>query len=624
MIEVEINTDGQILKLFDNEEFSMSFRIQEIANLTAIQSSVSTSFSIPVFNDYQVTQINSDNNKPYDYISCNLRVDGVYIFQRGLLAIEEVEDDTLLVTLYEGNIDFISQIEGLTFADLDLSALNHEWQYDDVVASFTNIWSDGYIYPVIEYGNAQTVRGLGNIRTEYLHPAIYCKYILQEIFALTTFTPTGSAYTDSFFERCIYPFSTAFRYSRDKRNTTGTVTVGGNFPTIADGGNVYYQSTPTYTAVSDPIGYRDVDGFLFDTTTRLFGTATVNNTSANPGIIGIYKIATDGTITTLDFFNTPAGTNITYNLSAIDVDFLTGEKVFFGQEVTSAPDAALITWTDYEFRFGYNYINELLPQEIELKDFVKAIFAQFGIISQVNVFTNELELHKFEELGDNKSNAIDWSNKIDFNQKFRIEYHAEDFGQNNYFAYKELDNVDITISRQRFTISDNTLPSEVDWIELEFGACEEVSIVGQTCITIEKYESEANDINDLRATADTKPRLAYIETQFDSTTYTDGISSGTFGSPERRISARFEDLQFSNLIGTNYQDFVSSFDKFKKLTAYFRLSQLDIANLDFFTPIYLNVGLGGQIFLNAYFYINIINNFRNDESTQVELIRINI
>ena len=73
------------------------------------------------------------------------------------------------------------------------------------------------------------------------------------------------------------------------------------------------------------------------------------------------------------------------------------------------------------------------PQDVELLDFVKSVFAMFGIISQVDNISNELVLHRFEELGDNKASSLDLSDKIDFEQKFKLDYHATDYAQENFF-----------------------------------------------------------------------------------------------------------------------------------------------------------------------------------------------
>ena len=81
-------------------------------------------------------------------------------------------------------------------------------------------------------------------------------------------------------------------------------------------------------------------------------------------------------------------------------------------------------------------------------------------------------------------------------------------------------------------------------------------------------------------------------------------------------------LSFSDsLLAKNYEVIQSMLLKYKKVTCYVKLTTVDINELNFMVPVYLDIHTQyGQI--NDWFYLNVVSNFKADESTKIELIRI--
>jgi hypothetical protein len=62
-------------------------------------------------------------------------------------------------------------------------------------------------------------------------------------------------------------------------------------------------------------------------------------------------------------------------------------------------------------------------------------------------------------------------------------------------------------------------------------------------------------------------------------------------------------------------------DKIKFISANFILREVDVQNIDFTIPIFLDVHTPG-FQANGYFYINKISNFKENAPTKVDLIRL--
>ena len=89
----------------------------------------------------------------------------------------------------------------------------------------------------------------------------------------------------------------------------------------------------------------------------------------------------------------------------------------------------------------------------------------------------------------------------------------------------------------------------------------------------------------------------------------------------RQKDGKTDSLDFPSLINENYNVLMGIMEQVKFISAAFKLNEVDIANLDFTIPIYLDVHYS-EININGYFYINKISNFKKNSDTKVDLIRL--
>jgi hypothetical protein len=75
------------------------------------------------------------------------------------------------------------------------------------------------------------------------------------------------------------------------------------------------------------------------------------------------------------------------------------------------------------------------------------------------------------------------------------------------------------------------------------------------------------------------------------------------------------DLTYQSLISNHYQGLVSVLNKAKIPSCYFKLTENEFKNIDFFKPVYVN-------YFGDYFYINIVPNFISGRLASVELVRL--
>lgn len=307
---------------------------------------------------------------------------------------------------------------------------------------------------------------------------------------------------------------------------------------------------------------------------------------------------------------------------------------------------------------GYLILSELIGSMKQI-DLLKSVANMCGIILQTNKFSNNVEWHQFQEVSDNIPNAKDWSSKIDAKSKPTIEYRLSNYARKNFFKYKEDDNV-IVESTGTLTVDDETLQPETTIVQLPFGATDMVTRLTDLSVPfIDRYTSTLNETvaNPTFGTwtKKQKQRILLLDrstlhnlqtddgvdlTDDDSNQFTvlnDGGVGGNINYTDNVVTVNVTDnipmayfikedadynLGFNDSLLTEFYPALSKVLNYPKIvTDIFKLSEKDIAELDHFTPIFLNINNEHKN-INGYFYINKIKGYRADRMTVVNLIRI--
>ena len=105
------------------------------------------------------------------------------------------------VVIFNNAVDLMTELGEKTLNSLQLDELEHTYSFNNIVYSWTQSYTHGWVYPMY---------GLPNTQNQYFvtdfYPSYYSKYLLDAIFQEAGFGWTGSLKTNGQFEREILPF----------------------------------------------------------------------------------------------------------------------------------------------------------------------------------------------------------------------------------------------------------------------------------------------------------------------------------------------------------------------------------------------------------------------------------
>lgn len=254
----------------------------------------------------------------------------------------------------------------------------------------------------------------------------------------------------------------------------------------------------------------------------------------------------------------------TFNMSTgqiISLGLLSGRGYF-----SSASDAGSNTNLNLtlsargEISFGEKF--PLVPNLPDIKqiDFIKAVASMVGLFALPDG-ENGIKFIPFDNLSANKSKAVDWTNRVimAYNSVTprNLQYTLDNIAQNNWFRYKEDDNV-MGNYDGNIQVDDATIEYERDAITLPFSACSTKGDVAY--IPLYSY----NDNGELQYNK-ANPRILLLD--------------GTKGI--------FKGLEWNTLIANNYQTYKGLINNAKVVTEYIRLNSIELRDLEMDIPVYL-------------------------------------
>ena len=254
----------------------------------------------------------------------------------------------------------------------------------------------------------------------------------------------------------------------------------------------------------------------------------------------------------------------TFNMSTgqiISLGLLSGRGYF-----SSASDAGSNTNLNLtlsargEISFGEKF--PLVPNLPDIKqiDFIKAVASMVGLFALPDG-ENGIKFIPFDNLSANKSKAVDWTVRVIMAYKSvtprNLQYTLDNIAQNNWFRYKEDDNV-MGNYDGNIQVDDATIEYERDAITLPFSACSTKG--GVAYIPLYSYNEEGElEYNK------TNPRILLLD--------------GTKGI--------FKGLEWTTLIANNYQTYKGLINNAKVVTEYIRLNSIELRDLEMDIPVYL-------------------------------------
>jgi hypothetical protein len=636
---MRLRIDGEYLDLYRNEVIAQTFAVNEIGSLETRQGGFSNDFDLPISSKNRrllgfPDDINSFDRKPYERVEAVLEDGSNNIY--GYLRILNVQGKNCTARFLTDNVNWFSLIKDRSIRDLDLSEFDHVYNQANIIASFEN--TEGYIYPLIDYQGAFRDRLAFEVDVTEMFPSVYVHTIVSQIFKEIGWKIEGELISDPLFNRLVLPFS-GEGLSRD---------------------TAYISENTTQV-------FKDTDQAVSG-----IGSQEINWQGANPDVeistpTDAYNIelrigleVTSGTIATIEVkvdaltayfgveaYDAPFSGIVTINIT--DQIIESGQVItvlvsaFSASATIFASTTSLTVFPVTNAVANYNIqVASTLP-DISQEDFMTYLAFAFGIVPQANVLSKTVSFDYFRSISKNLINAINWSSKIDVSNSPAIDFtdlvlpyksvsiigYEDDDDDLELVTYKAETNTTFgqgtinienehlsgtgTIYESPFApmINVNSFNNTI-YIPQIFGQIPRIGIIA---LGLEASELTLNNHEILVVTQENEYFMTSNEIPFlwfAKTSYVDSVDSYT-------DSLAFTQIAFPNVIGkplidVYLQDYINILNTPKVLSQRIKLTSVDIAALNFLTPIYIDR-------FKSYFYLNKINDYQGG-ITDCELVKI--
>lgn len=228
-IIVEVNGQKRYLDTYDYTPISFNYSINEVQDISTTNGGYSKNISLPATKNnreslgfIQDISVNTSIN-PNKKIKCWILTDTIVTID-GYLQIKKINYNdnqksySIDVIVFSDNFNFFKEMGEKYLTDIDISELNHKWNNSNIVYSWTQSYTNGYYYPLIDYGsnwnlqilNPQVYFGfstLGGLVTSDLYPSIYVKYLFDKMIYENGYTYTSNFLNSDRFKNLLIPFS---------------------------------------------------------------------------------------------------------------------------------------------------------------------------------------------------------------------------------------------------------------------------------------------------------------------------------------------------------------------------------------------------------------------------------
>ncbi len=499
------------------------------------------------------------------------------VLRNGIIIVKDANVVLLSVSEYIetalswGNVTNFAEIVS---SDKKLTDLEYGTEEGTDWVVWNNKGSNSAQFPLINYGFNS---GDSNV---WYHPAITVKWILEKIQEESGVTFNFPSDKKTFIDKMIVPLLT--RNDSQKINDAfpsslqmvGYVIVESTFSYLKL--NYIGDSTQQYASVGGPYGDRLYTKYPI--TLKVKGTIEmlvqynsgmdVNNQYLNLRVSQSDSSGNISSVSTIERKNYAAyieapNVRLLFNFDDL-VSIESDEFMHFTiKAIATGASSSVLSLTVYdrnEISFGEKF--PLVPNLPDIKqiDFIKAVASMVGLFALPDG-ENGIKFIPFDNLSANKSKAVDWTNRVimAYNSVTprNLQYTLDNIAQNNWFRYKEDDNV-MGNYDGNIQVDDATIEYERDAITLPFSACSTKG--GVAYIPLYSY----NDNGELQYNK-ANPRILLLD--------------GTKGI--------FKGLEWTTLIANNYQTYKGLINNAKVVTEYIRLNSIELRDLKMDIPVYL-------------------------------------
>lgn len=664
----ELFIENQIADIDERISVQLTYAIDDISNFASRETSFSKQIVLPgtARNNSIFGHIHEmGSNNPYTPGQPNigsvfnvaqtsraeLRLNGLLMLKGIFRLTGIIKEDNKFE--YEGALfgelsGLMSQISNKKLEELDFSDYDHEWTHTNISNSWDNTPGSGYYYPLIDYGNFRDPSN-SNANNDYdigtFRPAMYVKEYIDKMFEAAGYTYESAFFNTDYFKRLIIPHNKrqltnnnpiALDRNADDQFTPaskfynlrfvfgdlGLFTTNGNSDEFTLGG-----STTIVCTIQATVNITSYDGFPSDIRLQIRKGTTVLKQITISGL-GEYILKTDE-----------------LSLSPSDMINVRFADLSVGDEMFYEGNLFVETSTPIEIVPNANaliYVNDSIPKGIFQKDFLASIIKMFNLyIWEDNLIDKKLNIEPYIDYM--TTQQVDWTYKVARDKTWQIvpmgnmtariyEYKYKDDSDYYNESYKKRFNMNYG-DRQfdtGFQFSQDRQTSEII-----FASSPMVKYTNADKIVVPIYKKS----NELSAEdrMDSNIRILFsrkkscnswnlivngnnnAKTSYGYAGHLDDPISPTydlnFGAPNE-IYFSSTNYPSANLFNRYWSDYIAEIaDKDSKvLKCYVYLTPLDIINLDFAKPIFID---------GILFRLNKVEDYdyTNNELVKVELIK---
>jgi hypothetical protein len=645
--------NGLEIDLSGGTIIATTYQANNIGELQKRQGSYTNTFSV-VMNDHNkkvlehADLMNSATLYPYQQLTATLIQEGIEVFTDGSVQILPIENGIAKINIVAGNVDLSKAIGDLIVGELFKDDIVYAWNLTNVFNSRDK--SQYYIYPIIDWRtDIDTMFDSPTIDVRQLLPCALMTSIFSRLEDYTGYTFTGSYIeSDDHKNMILTPsdFSRNPDYFEEEETYADLVsssTQNAMVMNVTEGSGTQELAIPLQLVNNNGTFY---NGSFFTPvdqigTLRIVGTLAIKwEYDEGLGFLEwpetrsyhfVTQIKENGTIIAEETSDFESGE--IYDLNSFKefvIDVTTSEMVFnagdqyFVQIILKAErhsnSSTILTagFTDYYAKFSFLPSPSIAyAQDIRFRDLfrmsVKDVFYDIlnlrGILIQTNSYAREIKFTYFDDLLKNRSIAKDWSDKVDINSSI-LSYQFGSYAQKNNLIFKDNSEVTKDLGNYYFNVSDENLEAEKDVVKIKHPATEQTNkYLGSNIPSIEAIDS-------LNKWQKPEYRILQMSVQNSSYDVTFDDGSSTLVTTSNIPYAKFEG--FDVLVPKYYNALTEILDRTKALGLVINLTPIDIQELDFSIPIFLDVP---ELDVNGYFYINKISKYRQGK-TSCELIRL--
>jgi hypothetical protein len=661
----ELFIEAQKADINDQISIQLTFAIDDVANFASRETTFSKQIVLPgtaanhsIFG--HVYEMGSNNpfspGQPNIGAAFNvaqtsraeLRLNGLLVL-RGRFRLTGIIKDGDFVE-YEGALfgelsGLMSEISNKKLEDLDFSAYDHVWNHTTISNSWDNVPGSGYFYPLIDYGNYREANNrdydIGTFR-----PALYAKEYLDKMFAAAGYSYSSTFLNSSYFKSLIIPHNKkqltnnnpiALNRNANDQFTPGTrnynlrfvfgdlglFTTNVNSDEFTLGG-----STSISCIIKATVDITSYDGFPTDIRLQIRkGTTVLKQITISA--LGEYELTTD-----------QLTLNVGEMINVRFTDLTIGEEMFYDGNLfveTLIPIERIPNVGDTL------YVNDSIPKGIFQKDFLSSLVKMFNLYIWEDK-ENEKRLNIEPYINYVTTNDIDWTYKVARDKSWQISPMGNLNGR--IFEYKYKDDSDFYNESYKKKFNQNYADRQFD-TGFQFSAdriSTEIIFASSPLLkygTNDKYVTPIyKKSNELAAEDRTDSNIRILFSKKKSATswdikhgggnhaksfygyagHLDDASSPlydlNFGAPSE-VYFSITNYPSQNLFNRFWSGYIAQIaDKDSKiLRCYVYLKPIDIAQLDFANPIFID---------GVRFRLNKITDYdyTNNELVQVELLKI--